>query len=34
VRVIQHTPVTVVEVDQTEVALERDLARGIAVIAD
>lgn len=34
VRVIQHTPVTVVEVDQTEIALERDLARGISVIAD
>jgi Fe2+ transport system protein FeoA len=34
VRVLQHTPVTIVEVDQAEIALERDLARGISVTAD
>ena len=31
VRVVQHSPVTVVQVEQTELALESDLARQIRV---
>lgn len=31
VRVMQHSPVTVVQVDHTELALEDDLARGVIV---
>jgi Fe2+ transport system protein FeoA len=31
VRVLQHSPVTVIQVDYTELALERELARGIQV---
>jgi len=31
VRVVQHNPVTVVQVEQTELALESDLARQIRV---
>jgi Fe2+ transport system protein FeoA len=31
VRVLQHSPVTVIQVDNTELALEDDLARGIQV---
>lgn len=31
VRVLQHSPVTVIQVDYTELALERELARGIKV---
>jgi len=33
VRVVQHRPMTIVEVDHTEVALERDLASLITVAA-
>lgn len=33
VRVVQHRPVTVVRVDNTELALERELARGVVVEA-
>ncbi len=32
VRVVQHNPVTVVQVEQTELALESDLARQIRVV--
>ena len=31
VRVLQHSPVTVVQIEHTELALERDLAREIQV---
>ena len=31
VRVLQHSPVTVIQVDNTELALEKELARGIQV---
>jgi Fe2+ transport system protein FeoA len=33
VRVVQHAPVTVVQIDQTELALEGELADGIQVEA-
>jgi Fe2+ transport system protein FeoA len=31
VRVVQHAPVTVVQVEQTELALEAQIARGVQV---
>jgi Fe2+ transport system protein FeoA len=31
VRVLQHSPVTVVEIEHTELALERELAREIQI---
>jgi Fe2+ transport system protein FeoA len=34
VKVLQHSPVTVVQVEHFELALEADLARGIRVIYD
>ena len=34
VTVIQHSPVTIIEVDHLELALERELAERISILAD